>query len=297
MPNITVLPCLDSPEMAMERKNELWISRSRAAELGKSAVLISSQGWYLNSRNERMDLSVKAAVAQKQSIPPDAALPRSGQAGARIYDETTIQVSNETTLQAMQRLLRDAGDAKILALNFANGLHPGGGFLHGARAQEECLCRSSCLYLTLVGDPMYAHHAARKHPDSTDRAILSPGVPVFRTDDGAELDEPWLADFITCAAPYAPIVGIHASAALMDSRIHRILEIARAFDYSDLILGAWGCGAFGNDPAATAQSFRQHLAGDFTGAFSRIVFAITDWSPERRMLGPFRDVFAGPIPG
>ncbi len=297
MPNITVLPCLDSPEMAEERRNELWISRSRAAAMGESAVLISSQGWYLNPRNERVDLNVQAAVAHRKSIPPDAALPPGGPAGARMYDETTIQVSNETTLQAILRLHDDAGASKVLALNFANGVHPGGGFLHGARAQEECLCRSSCLYLTLAGDPMYAHHATRQQPDSTDWAILSPGVPVFRTDDGAELDTSWLADFITCAAPYAPTVGIGTSAALMDSRIHRILEIARAFGYSDLVLGAWGCGAFGNDPAATAQSFRTHLAGDFAGAFSRIVFAITDWSPERRMLGPFRDVFAGQAPG
>jgi len=61
------------------------------------------------------------------------------------------------------------------ALNFANGIHPGGGFLHGARAQEEALCRSSALYETLVGDPMYVYHAARPRPDSSDWVIYSPG--------------------------------------------------------------------------------------------------------------------------
>ena len=51
-------------------------------------------------------------------------------------------------------------------------------------------------------------------------------------------------------------------------------------------------GAFANDPRRTAEDFRQALEGDFLGAFSEVVFAITDWSPERWFLGPFRDVFA-----
>ena len=59
------------------------------------------------------------------------------------------------------------------------------------------------------------------------------------------------------------------------------------------MLGAWGCGAFGNDVERTAKDFRQTLEGEFEGAFSQVVFAITDWSEERRFLGPFRDVFAG----
>jgi uncharacterized protein (TIGR02452 family) len=56
--------------------------------------------------------------------------------------------------------------------------------------------------------------------------------------------------------------------------------------------GAWGCGAFGNDLQRTASDFRQALEGEFSGVFSDIVFAVTDWSVERRFLGPFRDVFA-----
>ena len=60
-----------------------------------------------------------------------------------------------------------------------------------------------------------------------------------------------------------------------------------------LILGAWGCGAFEKDPSRTAQDFRKALETEFPGAFSQIVFAITDWSPERHYLGPFRDIFSG----
>lgn len=71
-----------------------------------------------------------------------------------------------------------------------------------------------------------------------------------------------------------------------------MLAIARSHGHSALVLGAWGCGVFANDPYRTAIDFRQALENDFSGAFSDIVFAITDWSPERKFLGPFRDVFA-----
>jgi uncharacterized protein (TIGR02452 family) len=82
---------------------------------------------------------------------------------------------------------------------------------------------------------------------------------------------------------------------LLQKRIHRVLAIAQAFGFSALVLDAWGCGAFGNDPRRTAADFRSALENEFRGAFSHIVFAITDWSPERKFLGPFRDVFAESI--
>lgn len=178
-----------------------------------------------------------------------------------------------------------------LALNFANGIHPGGGFLYGSRAQEEVLCRSSALYSTLVNDAMYEEHRKRPLPDSTDWAIYSPDVPVFRKDYGTELQEPWLLSFLTCAAPYAPGVGQPQSGDLLKKRIHRVLQIAQACQHDVLVLGAWGCGAFANDPHRTATDFKQALETDFSGAFSDIAFAITDWSPDRNCLGPFRDVF------
>jgi uncharacterized protein (TIGR02452 family) len=100
-----------------------------------------------------------------------------------------------------------------------------------------------------------------------------------------------LLSLITCAAPVVTRIGQPESGDLLQRRIHRVLSIAKAFGYSTLVLGAWGCGAFGNDPRRTAIDFRAALENEFRGAFADVVFAITDWSPERRFLGPFRDVF------
>lgn len=287
--NLHSLPCLDSEEMAEARRRELDIPRNFAAALGRSAMEAAENGYYLTETGEKVEWThlVNAACAAKRSVPPNAALPTVQRTA---FPATRVQVTNETTLGASLRLAESG--LRPLALNFANGVRPGGGFLGGARAQEEVLCRSSALYQTLVNDPMYAAHRKRPRPDSTDWAIYSPNVPVFRKDDGTELDQPWLLSFITCAAPVASRIGQPESGELLQKRIHRVLAIAQAFGYAALVLGAWGCGAFGNDPHRTAVDFREALENDFRGAFSDIVFAITDWSPERRFLGPFREVFA-----
>ncbi len=289
MSKLHVLPCLDSAQMATTRRQELNIPRDTAAALGRSAVEAARAGIYFTKDGQKVVWrdAVQAACAAKLSLRPDAMLPVNEQT---VFTETMVQVTNETTLGASRRLV-DRG-LRPLALNFANGIHPGGGFLRGARAQEEVLCRSSALYLTLVGDPMYENHQMRPLPDSTDWTIYSPDVPVFRMDDGTDLPDPWLLSFITCAAPYAPRIGQPKAGDLLQQRIHRVLAIARSYGYSTLVLGAWGCGAFANDPHRTAMDFRRALENDYNGAFSDIVFAITDWSAERRFLKPFCDVFA-----
>jgi uncharacterized protein (TIGR02452 family) len=286
---IKFLPCIDSPEMAETCRRELDLSRFEASGLGRSAVEAAENGYYVNEAGLLVHWSelVKTAVASKRSIPPAKILPEHSSSR---FPETRIRVTNETTLMAGRRMVESG--LKPLALNFANGIHPGGGFLSGARAQEEAICRSSYLYHTLKGYQIYAEHVKRPHPDSTSWAILSPDVPVFRTDGGKPLDKPWLLSFITCAAPYAPVIGQPESRNLLKERIHRTLAIALAYNYTTLILGAWGCGAFGNDTQTTALDFREVIENDYLGAFSDIVFAITDWSPERKFLTPFSVVLS-----
>ena len=274
--------------MAASRRQELSIPRDVATALGRSAVEAARNGVYVTKAGQEVVWrdAVQAACAAKRSIASDATLPSNERSA---FTETRVQVTNETTFGASRRLVERG--LRPLALNFANGIQPGGGFLSGARAQEEVLCRSSALFQTLVHDPMYQEHRKRQQPDSTDWAIYSPDVPVFRMDGGAELPHPWLLSFITCAAPYAPVIGQPQAGDLLQKRIHRVLAIARAYGHATLVLGAWGCGAFENDPYRTAADFRQALENDYSGAFSDIVFAITDWSSERKFLRPFRDVF------
>ena len=286
-PMLRVLACLDDDLRAETARELLDVDRSRAAGLGEQALEILDRGHYALPDGHSVDLTgaMRTAMAGVTSVPPDADLPAPV---PRPTFTTTVQVVNETSLMAGQRLAERGTTPAIL--NLANGVTPGGGFLGGARAQEETLCRSSGLYPTLEGQAMYEHHRRRGDYESSDWVIVSPDVPVFRDDSGALLRQPWLATFVTSAAPVAYRVGQPRSAELMRSRIHRVLAVAHAYGCTDLVLGAWGCGAFGNDPDLTARAFRSALE-TFAGAFDRVVFAVTDWSPERRFLGPFRDVF------
>jgi len=266
----------------------LDIDRRSAAVLGLEAVAWSEAGAYPHGDElVAMSVEVDAAVEQVISIPPEAGLPAHiGPA----TPETAVEVANQTSFSAARRLMAEGFDPLIL--NMANGVSPGGGFLAGSRAQEEYLCRSSSLWSTIKDNPMYATHHAQGNYESSDWMILSPAVPVFRDDSGETLEAPWVASFITAAAPVAHRVGVDRSAELMERRIHRLLSVAASYGYDSLVLGAWGCGAFRNDPHRVAEFFREALLGDFDGCFREIVFAITDWSEDRDFLTPFVKAFS-----
>ncbi|SFS44260.1 TIGR02452 family protein [Streptomyces sp. ok210] len=199
---------------------------------------------------------------------------------------SVIEVTDESSLQAARRMTGE-GAGRIAVLNYASARNPGGGYLNGAQAQEEALCRGSALYATLLRAPdYYAHHRAERSAFYTDRVIHSPGVPVFRDDRGRLLDTPYTVGFLTSPSPNAGVIrsrtpeDAHRIPAVLASRAERVLEVAAVRGYRRLVLGAWGCGVFMNDPAQVAGAFRALLAdgGRFAGHFEQIVFGILDRS-------------------
>jgi hypothetical protein len=81
---------------------------------------------------------------------------------------------------------------------------------------------------------------------------------------------------------------------VLRERIAKILSVAQAQGHDSLVLGAWGCGAFGNDGHQVAELFHRALTVDFAGAFKEVTFAIVDTSPEERFISPFAQRFAAP---
>ncbi|MGW6740604.1 TIGR02452 family protein [Streptomyces sp. NPDC055025] len=248
-------------------------------------------------------VAVPAAAAMSaagRTAGPEAG--RTGLTAGRTVNRVTaaVEVTGESSLKAAERLTA-AGTGPVAVLNFSSARNPGGGYLNGAQAQEEALCRASALYTTLLRVPgFYAHHRADRSPFYSDRVIHSPGVPVFRDDRGRLLGTPYHVGFLTSAAPNAGVIArrapeqAHRIPAALASRAERVLETAAERGYRRLVLGAWGCGVFRNDPAAVAEAFRAPLTGDgrFADRFDEVVFAVLDRTAGATTLGAFRRAFA-----
>ncbi|XRQ13440.1 TIGR02452 family protein [Actinomadura welshii] len=211
--------------------------------------------------------------------------------------ETRIEVTDETTLAAALRLR--APGAVPFALNFASAKNPGGGFLNGAHAQEEGLARSSGLYASLrSAREYYDFHRAQRDLLYSDHMIYSPDVPVFRDDAGRLLEEPYEVAFLTSPAPNRGAIRDPGKAArirdVLRLRTRKLLAVAAAHGHRRLVLGAWGCGVFRNDPAEVAEVFAEQLrpGAQFAGRFEHVVFAVWDTAAGSPRTAAFRNVFA-----
>lgn len=175
------------------------------------------------------------------------------------------------------------GTGRTVVLNFANAFYPGGGFLKCSLAQEESLCRCSSLYASISSDSariMYEYNNANKCPQGSDYMLLSENVVVFRNSkDLSLLLEPFQVDVITFAAPNLYYEAHYASdtevATIFQDKIDKLLAVLASFKYDTIILGAWGCGAFGNDAKKVADYFYNSLViKNFVQYFKKIVFSI-----------------------
>ena len=213
---------------------------------------------------------------------------------------TEIAVVEESTLAGARALAQQSEYRRVGVLNFASGKRPGGGFLNGAGAQEESLARSSALYPSLLAQPEYytAHRQLKSHRYS-DRMIYSPACPVFRDDAGRLLDEPYRVDFITSVAPNVGALakrrgrGGTPVATLVQRRISKILALACAQGCDALVLGAWGCGVFRNDPVVVAGVFGDLLqdGGPFCGRFRHVRFSVMERGDQRHNYLTFVEQF------
>ena len=276
------------------------MKRTFRAELAQETLNILQRGSYLCAEGTSIqldDLQIDA-VAQTTIHTPaglEAKLaavldsPLRGVAAA-------LEVTGETTLEAARRLVVEEGCGDVVALNFASARNPGGGFLKGSQAQEESLARSSGLYPCLLTQQTY-YSVHRRQPSGfyTDHMIHSPGVPVIRSDAGDLLEAPYLLSFITSPAVNAGVVRSKRKQktsqipTVMTERTAKVLALAVSKGHETIILGAWGCGVFRNEPATIASIFREVLFGEmrFIERFKRVVFAVFDPGKKQTTRGAF----------
>jgi uncharacterized protein (TIGR02452 family) len=267
---------------------EIVSARSKNASLAKETIKICQAEQYTSPSGYTVDLSSTLTAAVRGTTlysPEDIVTVKSA-----LYTPT-IEVVNETTAQAAVRLMNE-GKEHIVALNFASARNPGGGFLAGAIAQEEDLCRCSGLYSCLKSKPVfYNENILSEGQYYTDNIIYSPEVPFFRNDHNILLEQPFLLSIISAPAPNLRDVENVDEDELIQvlyARALKILKIAAKNGHKNIILGAWGCGAFGNDPTTVSMIFSEVLKD--VPAFEHVCFAVYDTREPPVLLQSFKRI-------
>ncbi len=232
--------------------------------------------------------AVEAAASAQKFYFGDAPAPTAD----RFDKDCEISLTHHRTVDAGRLVLKYDPTVKVAILNFASATRPGGGVTTGSSAQEECICRVSGLYNCLTKpeavERFYEHHKKNVGPLHNDDIIYTPNVPILKTDDYDFLDDIVYLDVITCAAPNlrekniseynqerepAPDISDEELYQLHVSRARQVLNVAAANGADVVILGAFGCGAFKNNPSVVAKAYADVLP-DYRKQFKMIEFAI-----------------------
>lgn len=193
-------------------------------------------------------------------------------------NQTHISYTETDTVSAAYFERMEKSNKVIAVLNFASFKNPGGKFIEGSMAQEECLCHESFLYNVLkrLKSQFYEPNMKRKNRGLyDDNLIYIPEVRFFK-------ENTFVVDVITCAAPnkraaqkYQGISDQEVRKAMI-SRIDHVLAAAFDQNVGTLILGAFGCGVFGNDIVEVSQIFSAFLSTKYYKLFDSVVFPIPD---------------------
>lgn len=207
----------------------------------------------------------------------------------------TVQISLQVadTFQAAARLLesskfKNAKSSRVAVLNMASNLRAGGGFLNGASAQEESLCMRSTLYPALR-DEFY------RLPEFG--GIYTSDVLVFRTHHEGAPDLPkserFFVDVVSSAMIRHPDVeedddgekcyASQQDRTIAEKKMRAVMRMVRSKGVRRIVLGAWGCGAFGNPIKEVAALWKKVLLSKQSGTSDtedyngmEVVFAIND---------------------
>ncbi|MBR4641376.1 MAG: TIGR02452 family protein [Selenomonadaceae bacterium] len=220
----------------------------------------------------------------------------------RRFKNTTVSVVRRRTLEAAIAMQRKHLELKIAVHNFASATNPGGGVRHGSRAQEEALCRCSTLYPVLNTEDnwkkFYTVNRERGNSLHDDACIYSPEIIICKNDADKPTrlprDNRDLVDVITIAAPNLRnlTIGDEELFNLQESRLRHMFTVVAHHGAEIFVTGAFGCGAFKNNPKVVAEAYKKILP-EFDGFFKEIVFAIYCRPQETINFDTFRRILFG----
>lgn len=270
--------------------------------VAKETLRILGQGYY-ECQGRRIEIETEHQKSIRES---SLHTPENGERILKQYQDgfnrqankmPGITVKNCPAVESVLELVK-ADRKTIGVLNFASAKNPGGGFLNGAMAQEESLAASGGLYETLmVHEEYYRKNREQASMMYTDHAIYSPDVIFFRNGQFRLLDAPVTASVLTLPAVNMGQVllkgeDVREAKRIMRRRMALALALFAAHGNKNLILGAYGCGVFRNDPQEVARWWKELLEEGFGIYFDWIVFAVMDRSRNQECIKAFEDEFA-----
>ncbi|MCE3229456.1 MAG: hypothetical protein K0S32_4007 [Bacteroidetes bacterium] len=273
-------------------------NRTQRQTIAEHTLQILKDGYFVSPSGNKIDLSKEQNFAEENTI-TYSPQQTDDLIKSRIQSLSTvpaqISVVKATTLDAARQLIEEGNENPVL-LNFASAKNAGGGFLGGSQAQEESIARSTGLYNCLLKAPAY--YETNRHMKScfyTDYMIYSPKVPLIKNENGDNLDSLILASVITAPAVNTGVVKqrekdkMNEIEPVMKRRMEKVLSIALKHGHDTIVLGAWGCGVFQNEPKDIAKYFREVIDSKFKNAFRKIVFAI--YSSNEKFIEAFQNEF------
>lgn len=259
----------------------MFINNQRRVNTLKENIEITKQGYFIYN-GRRIDLNAPSTklISIKEIL------------DYKLHNETKFKFVHNTTIGAVFN-----NPNKCCVLNFASYKIPGGEVLKGYNSQEESLCYPSNLYTELL---KFKSNFYDKHINEglnyglyTSEALYSENISIFRTEGLEVIGSVKEMNVITMAAPYAKVVKRYRPNLVssiyknLEERCRRVLEIASSNNQEYLILGAFGCGVFGNDINDLIDIWYKLFNNEFKDVFKEVVFAI----PEENNLNKFKIKF------
>lgn len=240
---------------------------SRKDELAKKAVIHTKE----MSKKYKSEIALSIENTKFYDRQPD--LETSG-------DLPKIEIVDLDSVSAIHKYSSE----NMAVLNFASYKFPGGGFIRGSSAQEEALCQHSYLYNVISDFDKTVYEWNRNNLNKgmyLNRGLYSPDIM---------FDDRTKCSVITVPAPNKSVMLKYGNfteeenAKALINRVKFIIDIATENNVKTLILGAFGCGVFKQDPVEVATLFKKVLRGS---SFDKVVFAI----PRGTNYNAFKRVF------
>ncbi len=272
-----------TPEEIEEKNRQKEIRKKKNIALLDETLAICRNGCYeKDSRQIRIGLS-EEEMSEIHVFLPDEIQKLPEPSDAENAGPCRYSCENRDALSLAEEKIQDPSyrEEGVLVLNLASASRPGGAVRDGANGQEEDLCRRSSLLYSLesaAAGRCYEYNKALNTRLGSDAVMITPNAAVMRDEKGELLPQPFRISVLSCSAPMIRL-GLEGKSEeeykdLLFHRICGILLCASSMGYRNLILGAFGCGAFGNDAAVVSDTFKKALSGPDGKGFAHADFAV-----------------------